>query len=176
MTAASDFLALHKGQGFVLPNAWDPGSARLLEQVGFPALATTSAGIAFALGRPDGSLDRDTMIEHVARIVASVAAPVSADLEAGYGASPEDVARTVALVRDLGVVGANLEDQMGGELFEIDEAAARVAAARAAAPPGTFVLVPPGVAHGFRNDGTVPVRMFNIHAPAGFDRRIGLQA
>ena len=140
MTAVSDFLALHQGQGFVLPNAWDPGSARLLEQVGFPALATTSAGIAFALGRPDGSLDGDTMVEHVARIVASVAVPVSADLEAGYGASPEDVARTVALVAELGVVGANLEDQLGGELFEIDEAAARVAAARAAAPAGTFVI------------------------------------
>ena len=140
MTAVSDFLALHQGQGFVLPNAWDPGSARLLEQVGFPALATTSAGIAFALGRPDGSLDGDTMVEHVARIVASVAVPVSADLEAGYGASPEDVARTVALVAELGVVGANLEDQLGGDLFEIDEAAARVAAARAAAPAGTFVI------------------------------------
>ena len=140
MTAVSDFLALHHGQGFVLPNAWDPGSARLLEQVGFPALATTSAGIAFALGRPDGSLDRDTMVEHVTRIVAAVAVPVSADLEAGYGASPDDGARTVALVRELGVVGANLEDQLGGELFEIDEAAARIAAARAAAPTGTFVI------------------------------------
>jgi 2-methylisocitrate lyase-like PEP mutase family enzyme len=140
VTAVSDFLALHQGQGFVLPNAWDPGSARLLEQVGFPALATTSAGIAFALGRPDGSLDGDTMVEHVARIVASVAVPVSADLEAGYGASPEDVARTVARVAELGVVGANLEDQLGGDLFEIDEAAARVAAARAAAPAGTFVI------------------------------------
>jgi 2-methylisocitrate lyase-like PEP mutase family enzyme len=140
VTAVSDFLALHNGQGFVLPNAWDPGSARLLEQVGFPALATTSAGIAFALGRPDGSLDGDTMLEHVARIVASVAVPVSADLEAGYGASPEDVARTVVRVAELGVVGANLEDQLGGELFEIDEAAARIFAARAAAPAGTFVI------------------------------------
>jgi len=140
VTAASDFRALHHGPGFVLPNAWDPGSARILEQVGFPALATTSAGIAFALGRPDASLDGDTMLEHVARIVASVAVPVSADLEAGYGASPDDVARTIALVAELGVVGANLEDQVGGELFEVDEAAARIAAARAAAPAGTFVI------------------------------------
>ena len=140
MTTVSDFLTLHHGQGFVLPNAWDPGSARLLKHVGFPALATTSAGIAFALGRPDGSLDGDTMLEHVAQIVASVAIPVTADLEAGYGASPDDVARTVALVRELGAVGANLEDQLGGELFEIDEATARVAAARAAAPAGTFVI------------------------------------
>ncbi len=140
MSAVADFLALHHGPGFVLPNAWDPGSARLLEQVGFPALATTSAGIAFALGRPDASLDGDTMLEHVAGIVASVAVPVSADLEAGYGASPEEVAGTVARAAELGVVGANLEDQMGGELFEVDEAAARIAAARAAAPAGTFVI------------------------------------
>jgi len=136
----ADFLALHRGQGFVLPNAWDPGSARLLEQVGFPALATTSAGIAFALGRPDASLDRDTMLDNVARIVASVAVPVSADLEAGYGASPADVGRTIALAAELGVVGANLEDQVSGELFEVDEAAARIEAARAATPAGTFVI------------------------------------
>ncbi len=140
MTAASDFLALHHGAGFVLPNAWDPGSARILEQVGFPALATTSAGIAFALGRPDASIDRDTMLEHLAQIVSSVAVPVSADLESGYGASPEDVARTVVQVVGLGVVGANLEDQVDGALFEINEAAARIAAARAAAPPGTYTI------------------------------------
>jgi 2-methylisocitrate lyase-like PEP mutase family enzyme len=136
----SDFLAMHHGSGFVLPNAWDPGSARLLEQVGFSALATTSAGIAFALGRPDGSLDRDTMLEHVARIVGSVSVPVSADLESGYGATPEDVAHTVGVVAALGVVGANLEDQLDGSLFGIDEAAARIAAARAAVPVGEFVI------------------------------------
>jgi 2-methylisocitrate lyase-like PEP mutase family enzyme len=140
VTAASDFLTLHHGRGFVLPNAWDPGSARLLEQVGFPALATTSAGIAFALGRPDASLRGDTMLEHVAQIVESVAVPVSADLEAGYGDSPDDVARTIARVAELGAVGANLEDQVGGELFAVDEAAARITAARAAAPAGTFVI------------------------------------
>jgi 2-methylisocitrate lyase-like PEP mutase family enzyme len=140
VTGAADFLELHHGQGFVLPNAWDPGSARLLEQCGFPALATTSAGIAFALGRPDASVDGDRMLEHVARIVESVAVPVTADLEAGYGESPEAVARTVARVVDLGAVGANLEDQVGGELFEVGEAAARIAAARDAAPKGTFVI------------------------------------
>ncbi len=140
MPAALDFLALHHGRGFVLPNAWDPGTARLLEHVGFPALATTSAGIAFALGRPDGSLDRDTMFEHVARIVSSVSVPVSADLEAGYGATPDEVAGTVASAAELGVVGANLEDQVDGVLFDVDEAAARIEAARAAAPRGTFVI------------------------------------
>jgi 2-methylisocitrate lyase-like PEP mutase family enzyme len=140
VTAAAEFHALHHGPGFVLPNAWDPGSARILEQVGFPALATTSAGIAFALGRPDGSLDGDTMLDHVARIVASVSVPVTADLEAGYGASPDDVARTITRAAELGAVGANLEDQVGGQLLDIDDAAARIAAARAAAPAGTFVI------------------------------------
>ena len=140
VTAASDFLALHHGDGFVLPNVWDPGTARLLEQVGFPALATTSAGVAFSLGRPDGSLDRDTMLDNVERIVASVSVPVTADLESGYGATPEDVAHTITLASALGVVGANLEDQVDRALFDIDEAAARIEAARATAPAGTFVI------------------------------------
>ena len=125
----------------MLPNAWDAGSARILEQVGFPAIATTSAGIAWSLGVPDGgALDRDTMLEHIARIAAAVSVPVSADLEAGYGDTAADVGRTVALAVDLGVVGANIEDATHDGLFDIDEAADRIAAARAAAPRGTFVL------------------------------------
>jgi len=138
---ATALLALHTGPGFVLPNAWDPGSARILEQVGFPAIATTSAGIAWSCGIPDGeALDRDTMLHHVGRIVAAVGVPVTADLEAGYGDSAEDVAGTVALAVELGVVGANLEDAGRDGLFGIDEATDRIAAARAAAPRGTFVL------------------------------------
>ena len=83
---AAALRALHAGPGFVLPNAWDAGSARVLEQVGFPAIATTSAGIAWSCGLPDGeALDRDTMLEHIGRIVAAVGSPVTADLEAGYG-------------------------------------------------------------------------------------------
>src|SRR5947209_14812758 len=94
---AATLLALHAGRGFVLPNAWDAGSARILEQVGFPALATTSAGIAWADGVPDGgAVDRDTMLQHVARIAAAVSVPVTADLESGYGATARDVGRTVA--------------------------------------------------------------------------------
>ncbi len=134
-------LALHHGPGFVLPNAWDAGSARILEQVGFPALATTSAGIAWTCGLPDGeALDRDTMLEHVARVVEMVSVPVSADLEAGYGATARDVADTVALALEVGVVGGNLEDARDGELLAVEEAVDRVAAARAAAPRGSFVL------------------------------------
>jgi len=138
---AAALLALHAGPGFVLPNAWDAGSARILEQVGFPAIATTSAGIAWSCGVPDGgALDRDTMLEHVGRIVAAVRAPVTADLEAGYGDTPDDVGRTVARAVELGAVGGNLEDAGPGGLFDINEAVDRIAAARAAAPRGTFVL------------------------------------
>jgi 2-methylisocitrate lyase-like PEP mutase family enzyme len=138
---AAALLALHAGPGFVLPNAWDAGSARILEQAGFPAIATTSAGIAWSLGVPDGgALDSDTMLEHVGRIVGAVDVPVSADLEAGYGETADDVGRTVARAVELGVVGANLEDATQGELFGIDEASDRIAAARAVAPSGSFVL------------------------------------
>ena len=138
---AAALLALHHGRGFVLPNAWDPGSARILEQVGFPAIATTSAGIAWARGVPDGgAVDRDTMLAEVARITAAVSVPVTADLENGYGATAEEVGRTVTLAVATGVVGGNLEDAGPDGLFGIDEAAERIAAARAAAPHGTFVL------------------------------------
>ena len=138
---AAALLALHSGPGFVLPNAWDAGSARILEQVGFPAIATTSAGIAWSCGVPDGgALDRDTMLGHVARIVAAVGVPVTADLEAGYGDTPDDVGRTVARAVEIGAVGANIEDAGKTGLFGIDEAVDRIAAARAAAPAGTFVL------------------------------------
>jgi len=137
MTSATDFLGLHRGPGFVLPNAWDAGSARILEQVGFAAIATTSAGIAWSLGVPDGGhVDLDTMLEHVGHIVAAVDVPVSVDLESGYA----DVGTTVRRAVEAGVVGGNLEDQVGGTLFSIDEAVDRVAAARAAAPAGSFVL------------------------------------
>jgi 2-methylisocitrate lyase-like PEP mutase family enzyme len=138
---AAALLALHTGRGFVLPNAWDAGSARILEQVGFPAIATTSAGIAWSCGVPDGgALDRDTMLEHIGRIVAAVGVPVTADLEAGYGDNPDEVGRTVARAVELGAVGGNLEDAGRGGLFGIDEAVDRVTAARAAAPRGAFVL------------------------------------
>jgi 2-methylisocitrate lyase-like PEP mutase family enzyme len=138
---AAEFLALHSGPGFVIPNAWDAGSARILEQVGFPAIATTSAGIAWSCGIPDGGgMELDAMLERVAAIVDAVDVPVSADLEAGYGDTPEDVGRTVARAAALGVVGGNLEDTRDGALIGIDEAADRIAAARAAAPRGDFVL------------------------------------
>jgi 2-methylisocitrate lyase-like PEP mutase family enzyme len=137
--SVSTFLDLHRSRGFVIPNVWDAGSARILEQVGFGALATTSAGIAFSHGVPDGSLDRDEMLAAVGRIVAAVGCPVSADLESGYGHTPEDVGGTVSRAAALGAMGANIEDAESGRLFGIDEASDRLAAARAAAPT-PFVL------------------------------------
>jgi 2-methylisocitrate lyase-like PEP mutase family enzyme len=139
---AERFLARHGTPGgFVLPNVWDAGSARIVEQVGFDAIATTSAGIAFASGKPDGAMERGPMLEAVARIVASVDVPVSADLEAGYGATPDEVAATIADAASIGVVGANLEDlRPGGGLFPVEEAVDRLTAVRSAAPTGTFVL------------------------------------
>jgi 2-methylisocitrate lyase-like PEP mutase family enzyme len=138
---AADFLALHAGNGFVLPNAWDAGSARILEQIGFPAIATTSAGIAWSCGIPDGgSMGRDAMLERIGTMVAAVDVPMSADLEAGYGVTADEVARTVAQAASLGAVGGNLEDAVDDRLFGIDEAVDRLVAARAAAPAGTFVL------------------------------------
>ena len=139
--AAAALLALHTGPGFVLPNAWDAGSARLLEQLGFAAIATTSAGIAWSCGVPDGgAIDRDTMLEHIARIVAVVEVPVSVDLEAGYGVTPADVGQTLAAAVNVGAAGANIEDVGPNGLFPVEEAVERLTAARAAAPRGTFVL------------------------------------
>lgn len=113
----------------------------MLEQIGFPVIATTSAGVAWSCGVPDaGTLDRDAMLEHVSRIVSAVEVPVSADLEAGYGPGADDVAATVAAAAAAGAVGGNLEDAGSDGLFAIDEAAERIAAARNAAPRGTFVL------------------------------------
>ncbi|HWL42233.1 MAG TPA: isocitrate lyase/phosphoenolpyruvate mutase family protein [Ilumatobacter sp.] len=138
---AAAFLSMHQsGKGFIIPNAWDAGSARLLEQAGFAAIATTSAGISFAAGRPDGALGRSEMLAAVAAIVDAVACPVSADLEAGYGDTPDDVAGTVAAAAAAGVVGANLEDCADGVQFGVGVAAERIAAARSAAAVGTFVI------------------------------------
>jgi 2-methylisocitrate lyase-like PEP mutase family enzyme len=136
------FRALHRAdQPLRLLNAWDAGSAKVLAAAGAPALGTTSAGVAFALGLPDGErLSRDGMLAGVRAIADAVAVPVSADLEAGYGDSPADVGRTVARAAGLGIAGANIEDAQDGRLFGIEEAVQRLAAARAAARPGTFVL------------------------------------
>lgn len=112
---AEAFGAMHAGKEILLlPNAWDVASARIIEQSGFAAIATTSAGIAFSLGYPDGQkISRDEMLAAVARIARAVKVPVTADVESGYGDKPEDAARTARTVIEAGAVGMNLEDATG---------------------------------------------------------------
>src|SRR6266516_2616261 len=120
-----------EGPMLVLPNAWDAGSARIFVEAGFPALATTSAGIAFSLGYPDGErISREEMLAAVARITRRIAVPITADLEAGYGREPAAVAETVRRAIDAGVVGMNLEDRMEEKhLIDFTLAVERVRAA-----------------------------------------------
>ena len=112
---ATIFRALHSGpEILLLPNVWDVASARLIEDSGYKAMATTSAGIAFSLGYPDGQkISREEMLESIARIVRAVKVPLSADVEAGYGDKPEDAALTARAVVEAGAVGVNLEDATG---------------------------------------------------------------
>src|SRR5882724_3025203 len=112
---AEAFRAMHRGQRILLlPNAWDVASALVIEEAGFGAIATTSAGIAFTLGYPDGQrISRNEMLQAVSRIAAAIKVPVTADVEAGYGARPEDAAQTALAVVESGAVGMNFEDASG---------------------------------------------------------------
>jgi 2-methylisocitrate lyase-like PEP mutase family enzyme len=128
---------LHRpGSPLVLPNAWDVASARIVAACGAAAVATTSAGVAWSLGRPDGdALDRESAVAAVARIAAAVTVPVTADIESGFGADPAGVAETVAGVLAAGAVGVNIEDARPGAdpLRTVDDQCARLRAAREAA-------------------------------------------
>jgi 2-methylisocitrate lyase-like PEP mutase family enzyme len=140
------FRAMHARDGaFILPNPWDAGTARLLAQLGFEALATTSAGYAFSAGRPDNTIERPEMLAHVSAIAAATELPVSADLENGFGDSPEIVAETIRLAAAAGAVGASIEDmsrQPGRPIYEREHAVERIRAAADAAHalPFTFTL------------------------------------
>ncbi|RNI21661.1 isocitrate lyase/PEP mutase family protein [Flexivirga caeni] len=130
---AAHFTALHDDL-LVLPNCWDAGSAAVIEATGAPALATSSAAVAWALGRPDGNqLDRDTMLDALRRICAVATVPVSCDIESGFASDDADLAETIAQVIETGVVGVNLEDQVDGTLLPIGDAARRVRVVREAA-------------------------------------------
>jgi 2-methylisocitrate lyase-like PEP mutase family enzyme len=140
----TDFLELHQREGrpLLLPNPWDIGSARLLESLGFEALATTSSGFAATLGRLDYGVTREEALEHAAAISAAVSVPVSADLENGFGDSPEDVSETVRLAVQAGLAGGSIEDSTGRDdepVYDLEAAAARIAAAAEAAV-GRLVL------------------------------------
>jgi 2-methylisocitrate lyase-like PEP mutase family enzyme len=144
--AADSFQKMHHAPPIlVLPNAWDAASARVFESVGAKAIATTSAGIAVALGYPDGQkIPREMMLEAIARIAGIVDVPVTADVEAGYGRAAEDVAATTRLILQAGAVGLNLEDASGDParpLFEVEEQMERIRAARQAAEQAGVRLV-----------------------------------
>jgi 2-methylisocitrate lyase-like PEP mutase family enzyme len=142
---AQRFLALHARPGaFVIPNPWDVGTARMLASLGFEALATTSAGLAFSLGRRDGAIGREVAIEHARTIVDATPLPVSADLENGFGDSPEAVAATVAMATEVGLAGCSIEDATGRAdrpIYDRAHAIERVTAAVEAARAGAFPFV-----------------------------------
>src|SRR5437764_12818802 len=146
MNALSDrFLELHRGESpLLIPNPWDAGSAKLLESIGFQALATTSSGFAGTLGRLDGSVTREEALAHSATIVADTPLPVSADLENAFADEPEGVAQTIRLANDAGLAGGSVEDYDGASdsIYDAALAAERVAAAAEAAHSGSrpFVL------------------------------------
>jgi len=142
---AAAFKALHAQGVFVIPNPWDIGSAKLLAREGFRALATTSAGMAWAIGRPDGGVGREGALAHARAIVGATELPVSADLENGFGDAPADCAETVRGAAAAGLVGCSIEDSSGhadAPIYPFEQAVARVQAAVAAARalPFPFLL------------------------------------
>jgi 2-methylisocitrate lyase-like PEP mutase family enzyme len=140
------FQKLHEGPGaFIIPNPWDIGTARILAAMGFRALATTSAGMAFSLGVADGKVSRDDTLNHCRAIVAATSLPVSADLEKGFGDSPESAAETIRVAASLGLAGCSLEDHTGRSddpIYDFTLAVERIEAAAQAkrALPQNFVL------------------------------------
>jgi 2-methylisocitrate lyase-like PEP mutase family enzyme len=137
------FVELHEGDPFVIPNPWDAGSAKLLVGLGFEALATTSAGFAFTLGKHDGGVTLDEIVDHVRDLTDAVEVPVSVDLENGYGPEPEQAALAIQRVAEAGAVGGSIEDYDPDDerIYDIEHAAERVAAAVEAARRLAFPFV-----------------------------------
>ena len=169
------FKALHARGCFVIPNPWDIGSVRLLEGLGFKALATTSSGHAWSQGQADGTASRDVVLEHLRTIVSATDLPVNADFESGYAADAQGVAESVRLALETGVAGLSIEDSTGDPqrpLRDVDDAVARLRAARAAidAAGGDAVLV--GRAENFflgRPDLDDTIARLKAYADAGAD-------
>ncbi|MDQ6774397.1 MAG: isocitrate lyase/phosphoenolpyruvate mutase family protein [Candidatus Dormibacteraeota bacterium] len=175
---AARFRALHEGLGaFVIPNPWDAGTARILEALGFEALATTSAGLAFSLGRRDGqgAVSRDEALANARLIVDATSLPVSADLENGYGDEPEAAAETIRLAAEVGLVGGSIEDATGDAarpIYDLDQATERIAAAVEAARslplPFTLTARAENFLHG-RPDLDDTIRRLQAFEAAGAD-------
>ena len=167
------FRELHQSGCFVIPNPWDCGSARLLAGLGFPALATTSAGFAWSLGRPDNGVTLDEALSHFRAVAGSVAVPVNADFEGGFATDPAGVARNVAAAAATGIAGVSIEDSTGDParpLVDFPLAVERIRAARRAIDAsGTQVLLT-GRSEGFivgRPDLTETIRRLTAYAEAG---------
>lgn len=171
---AAAFKALHDSDEiFVIPNPWDAGSARLLASLGFAALATTSAGLAFALGRRDGAVSRVEALANARAIVEAVDLPVSADLENGYGPTPEDAALTIRLAAEAGLVGGSIEDASGDAekpIYEFNHAVERFTAAAEVTRKFGFPFMLVGRAENFLhgiNDLEDTIRRLQAYEKAG---------
>jgi 2-methylisocitrate lyase-like PEP mutase family enzyme len=169
------FRRLHASGCFVMPNPWDAGVAITLEQLGFPALATTSAGHAWTLGRADNGLRIDQTLEHLRALVAAVGVPVNADFEGGFADDPEQVGANVRLAVATGIAGLSIEDSTGDAsepLYEFDLAVDRVRAARRAIDESGTGVVLTGRSEGFvvgRPDIDETIRRLKAYADAGAD-------
>jgi 2-methylisocitrate lyase-like PEP mutase family enzyme len=169
------FRKLHAAGCFVIPNPWDIGTTRYLQHLDFKALATTSAGFAFARGLPDAAVARDDMLAHIAEIVAATDLPVNADFEGGYAHEPEGVAESVRLCVETGVAGLSIEDATGDKakpLYDLDLAVARMRAARAAIDKAGGDVLLTGRAECFlvgRPDLDETVRRLQAYSAAGAD-------
>lgn len=173
---AERFRRLHQGpRAFVMPNPYDAGSARLLESLGFEALATSSGACAGVLGRRDGSVTRDEALAHAALIVEAVDVPVSADLEKGFGYAPEEAARTITLAAQAGLAGGSIEDASGDKakpIYDLAHAVERIAAAAEAAHAFLFPFVLTARAENFLNgnpDLDDTIRRLQAFEKAGAD-------
>ena len=171
----AEFHRLHSSGCFVMPNPWDVGSARILEQMGFPALATTSAGLAWTLGRADAQVTVDQSLAHLRDIAAAVQVPVNADFQGGFAVEPEGVAVNVRLAAETGIAGLSIEDSSGDAsdpLLDFDLSVARVRAARQAIDEsGTRVLLT-GRSEGFVvgvPDLDETIRRLQAYSEAGAD-------
>jgi 2-methylisocitrate lyase-like PEP mutase family enzyme len=140
-TKAAAFRALHEGEPFLIPNAWDGGSAKVFSALGFRALATTSSGFAYTLGRADGNVSLDEVVAHVRLLDEATDLPVSSDLENGYGPDAADAARAIERAAEAGAAGGSIEDwDPEGRLYKLDHAVERVTAAAEAARASGFVF------------------------------------
>jgi methylisocitrate lyase len=179
MQASTDrvdrFRDLHRGGCLVMPNPWDMGSARLLAGLGFKALATTSSGFAWTLGKSDNRVTLDEALEHLSAVAASVDVPVNADFEGGFAVEPDGVAANVARAVATGVAGLSIEDSSGDPatpLFDFDLSVARIRAARQAIDDHGERVVLTGRSEGFvvgRPDLAETIRRLQAYADAGAD-------